>query len=160
MSRQQLKSMTSWRASWGSETWNWVSVHTPLTCHSGLYCTLVWYDCRMCSCAWCVCPLSASLLPPLFPLSLPPSLSFLPPYSLLTSLYSLLPLSPVCLLTPSSLPSLLLVATTMVDLGRDKSSVDDYALAMDDILGDFEFPDDFLIDCWKAIETVKAAATT
>ena len=104
--------------------------------------------------------LSASLLPPLFPLSLPPSLSFLPPYSLLTSLYSLLPLSPVCLLTPSSLPSLLLVATTMVDLGRDKSSVDDYALAMDDILGDFEFPDDFLIDCWKAIETVKAAATT
>ena len=100
------------------------------------------------------------LTPSLFPLSLPPSLSFLPPYSLLTSLYSLLPPSPVCLLTPSSLPSLLLVATTMVDLGRDKSSVDDYALAMDDILGDFEFPDDFLIDCWKAIETVKAAATT
>lgn len=57
-----------------------------------------------------------------------------------------------------SLPTLP-VATTMVDLGRDKSSVDDYALAMDDILGDFEFPDDFLIDCWKAIETVKAAAT-
>ena len=69
-----------------------------------LYCTLVWYDCRMCSCAWCVCPLSASLLPPLFPLSLPPSLSFLPPYSLPSSLYPSLPRSPFCLLTPSSLP--------------------------------------------------------
>jgi hypothetical protein len=51
------------------------------------------------------------------------------------------------------------LATSMVEVGSNKTSVDDYALAMDTSLGEFEFPDDFLIDCWKAIESSKQGNT-
>ena len=51
------------------------------------------------------------------------------------------------------------LATTMAEIGQDKTSVDDYAIAMDEALGEFEFPDDFLIDCWKVIETIRKPST-
>ena len=46
-------------------------------------------------------------------------------------------------------------ATTMVDLGKDKQDVDEFALAMDDALGEFEFPDEFVMDVWTSIDTVR-----
>lgn len=49
----------------------------------------------------------------------------------------------------------LLPAQTMVDLVKGKSSMDDFALAMDETLGEFEFPDDFVIDVWTAVESVR-----
>ena len=45
----------------------------------------------------------------------------------------------------------------MIDLGKDKANVDDFAVAMDDNLGEFEFPDDFVIDLWTAIEIAKSS---
>ena len=35
--------------------------------------------------------------------------------------------------------------------------MDDFALAMDETLGEFEFPDDFVIDVWTAVESVRNA---
>lgn len=46
-------------------------------------------------------------------------------------------------------------AQTMVDLVKGRSSVDEFALAMDETLGEFEFPDDFVIDVWTAVESAK-----
>ena len=46
-------------------------------------------------------------------------------------------------------------ATTMVDLGKDKQDVDEFAVAMDEALGEFEFPDEFVMDVWTSIETVR-----
>ena len=43
----------------------------------------------------------------------------------------------------------------MVDLGKGKANVDDFAVAIDDNLGEFEFPDDFVIDLWTAIERMR-----
>ena len=43
----------------------------------------------------------------------------------------------------------------MVDLGKDKHDIDDFALAMDDALGEFEFPDEFVMDVWTTIETAR-----
>ena len=40
----------------------------------------------------------------------------------------------------------------MVDLGKAKTNVDDFAVAIDNNLGEFEFPDDFVIELWAAIE--------
>ena len=54
--------------------------------------------------------------------------------------------------------SLSSVAQTMVDLGKGRGSVDEYALTMDDHLGEFEFPDDFVIDVWTAIEMQRMLA--
>lgn len=50
------------------------------------------------------------------------------------------------------------LAQTMVDLGKGRGSVDEYALTMDDHLGEFEFPDDFVIDVWTAIEMQRMLA--
>ena len=47
------------------------------------------------------------------------------------------------------------IATTMVDLGKDKQDIDEFALAMDDALGEFEFPDEFVMDVWTSIDTVR-----
>ena len=42
-----------------------------------------------------------------------------------------------------------------MDLVKGRSSVDEFALAMDETLGEFEFPDDFVIDVWTAVESAK-----
>ena len=43
----------------------------------------------------------------------------------------------------------------MVDLGKDKQDIDEFALAMDDALGEFEFPDEFVMDVWTSIQSVR-----
>lgn len=47
------------------------------------------------------------------------------------------------------------IATTIVEAGKDKKSPDDFAEALDSVLGDFAFPDVFLFDVWGAIVDVK-----
>jgi hypothetical protein len=47
------------------------------------------------------------------------------------------------------------LAQTMVDLGKGKTNVDDFAVAIDNNLGEFEFPDDFVIELWTAIEVAR-----
>lgn len=46
-------------------------------------------------------------------------------------------------------------ATTIVEAGKDKKNPDDFAEALDSVLGDFAFPDVFLFDVWGAIGDVK-----
>lgn len=46
-------------------------------------------------------------------------------------------------------------ATTIVEAGKDKKNPDDFAEALDSVLGDFAFPDVFLYDVWGAIGDVK-----
>ena len=46
-------------------------------------------------------------------------------------------------------------ATTMVDLCKDKQDVDEFALAIDEVLGEFEFPDEFVLDVWTSIQSVR-----
>ncbi|KAK2835387.1 hypothetical protein Q5P01_015871 [Channa striata] len=47
------------------------------------------------------------------------------------------------------------LATTIVEAGKDKKNPDDFAEALDSVLGDFAFPDVFLFDVWGAIVDVK-----
>ncbi|KAM6920957.1 PDZ domain-containing protein GIPC3 isoform 2-T2 [Xenentodon cancila] len=47
------------------------------------------------------------------------------------------------------------LATTIVEAGKDKKNPDDFAEALDSVLGDFAFPDVFLFDVWGAIRDVK-----
>lgn len=47
------------------------------------------------------------------------------------------------------------IATTIVEAGKDKKNPDDFAEALDSVLGDFAFPDVFLFDVWRAIVDVK-----
>uniref|UniRef100_A0A3Q1IRL8 PDZ domain-containing protein n=1 Tax=Anabas testudineus TaxID=64144 RepID=A0A3Q1IRL8_ANATE len=47
------------------------------------------------------------------------------------------------------------LATTIVEAGKDKKNPDDFAEALDSVLGDFAFPDVFLFDVWGAIADVK-----
>lgn len=61
-------------------------------------------------------------------------------------------------ITSSSFPynltnsrNLSVAAQTLIDLGKDKKNVDEYACAVDEMLGDFEFPDEFLYDVWGAL---------
>ena len=56
--------------------------------------------------------------------------------------------------------SLLPAAQTMVDLSRGKANVDDFAVAIDNNLGEFEFPDDFVIELWTAIELARSLQTS
>lgn len=53
------------------------------------------------------------------------------------------------------LPSLLSAATTIVEAGKDKKNPDEFAEALDSVLGDFAFPDVFLFDVWGALGDVK-----
>lgn len=39
----------------------------------------------------------------------------------------------------------------MVEVGRDKKNPDEFAMALDETLGDFAFPDEFVFDVWGAI---------
>lgn len=48
------------------------------------------------------------------------------------------------------------LAATMVELGKDKKNPDDFAEALDETLGDFAFPDEFVFDVWGAIGDAKA----
>ncbi|KAM9797176.1 PDZ domain-containing protein GIPC3 isoform 2-T2 [Syngnathus typhle] len=47
------------------------------------------------------------------------------------------------------------LATTIVEAGKDKKNPDDFAEALDSVLGDFAFPDVFLFDVWGVIGDVK-----
>lgn len=47
------------------------------------------------------------------------------------------------------------VAATMVEVGRDKKNPDEFAMALDETLGDFAFPDEFVFDVWGAIGDAK-----
>lgn len=46
-------------------------------------------------------------------------------------------------------------AATMVELGKDKRNQDELAEALDERLGDFAFPDEFVFDVWGAIGDAK-----
>lgn len=46
-------------------------------------------------------------------------------------------------------------AATMVEVGRDKMNPDEFAMALDEALGDFAFPDEFVFDVWGAIGDAK-----
>nr|XP_006811321.1 PREDICTED: PDZ domain-containing protein GIPC1-like [Saccoglossus kowalevskii]ALR88558.1 pdz domain-containing protein gipc1-like 100 [Saccoglossus kowalevskii] len=48
------------------------------------------------------------------------------------------------------------LAATMVEFGKDKNNPNQFAAAMDDNLGDFAFPDEFVFDVWGAITDAKA----
>ncbi|KAH0629616.1 hypothetical protein JD844_011827 [Phrynosoma platyrhinos] len=47
------------------------------------------------------------------------------------------------------------LAATMVELGKDKRNPDEFAEALDEQLGDFAFPDEFVFDVWGAIGDAK-----
>ncbi|KAJ8251372.1 hypothetical protein GJAV_G00220640 [Gymnothorax javanicus] len=47
------------------------------------------------------------------------------------------------------------LASTMVELGKDKSHPDEFAEALDETLGDFAFPDEFVFDVWGAISDAR-----
>lgn len=46
-------------------------------------------------------------------------------------------------------------AATMVEAGKDKKNPDEFAVALDETLGDFAFPDEFVFDVWGAIGDAK-----
>ena len=43
----------------------------------------------------------------------------------------------------------------MVELTKGRGSVDGFALALDEQLGEFEFPNEFVIDVWTVVERCK-----
>ncbi|XP_004841454.1 PDZ domain-containing protein GIPC2 isoform X1 [Heterocephalus glaber] len=43
------------------------------------------------------------------------------------------------------------LATTMFETGKDKGNPDEFAVALDETLGDFAFPDEFVFDVWGAV---------
>nr|XP_056701042.1 PDZ domain-containing protein GIPC2 [Euleptes europaea] len=43
------------------------------------------------------------------------------------------------------------LAATMVEAGKGKNNPDEFAVALDESLGDFAFPDEFVFDVWGAI---------
>ncbi|NWZ94196.1 GIPC1 protein, partial [Nesospiza acunhae] len=47
------------------------------------------------------------------------------------------------------------LAATIVEAGRDKKNPDEFAVALDETLGDFAFPDEFVFDVWGAIGDAK-----
>ncbi|XP_043940482.1 PDZ domain-containing protein GIPC1 [Protopterus annectens] len=47
------------------------------------------------------------------------------------------------------------LAENMVELGKDKKNPDEFAQALDESLGDFGFPDEFVFDVWGAIGDAK-----
>ncbi|KAG8507942.1 PDZ domain-containing protein GIPC2 [Galemys pyrenaicus] len=47
------------------------------------------------------------------------------------------------------------LATTIFEAGKDKSNPDEFAVALDETLGDFAFPDEFVFDVWGAISDAK-----
>ena len=51
-------------------------------------------------------------------------------------------------------------AQTMVDLAKDKRTLDGFAVNMHAQLGEFEFPDEFISDVWTSIQTAKTVAAS
>ncbi|MBN3298627.1 PDZ domain-containing protein GIPC2 [Amia ocellicauda] len=47
------------------------------------------------------------------------------------------------------------LAATMVEVGKDRKNPDEFAMALDEALGDFAFPDEFVFDVWGAIGDAK-----
>ncbi|NXF78801.1 GIPC1 protein, partial [Sclerurus mexicanus] len=47
------------------------------------------------------------------------------------------------------------LAATIVEAGRDKKNPDEFAVALDETLGDFAFPDEFVFDVWGAMGDAK-----
>ncbi|XP_035969302.2 PDZ domain-containing protein GIPC2 [Halichoerus grypus] len=47
------------------------------------------------------------------------------------------------------------LATTIFEAGKDKGNPDEFAVALDETLGDFAFPDEFVFDVWGVIGDVK-----
>uniref|UniRef100_G3UJF6 GIPC PDZ domain containing family member 2 n=1 Tax=Loxodonta africana TaxID=9785 RepID=G3UJF6_LOXAF len=47
------------------------------------------------------------------------------------------------------------LATTMFEAGKDKVNPDEFAVALDETLGDFAFPDEFVFDVWGAVGDAK-----
>ncbi|XP_008517221.2 PDZ domain-containing protein GIPC2 isoform X2 [Equus przewalskii] len=47
------------------------------------------------------------------------------------------------------------LATTMFEAGKDKGNPDEFAVALDEALGDFAFPDEFVFDVWGAVGDAK-----
>lgn len=47
------------------------------------------------------------------------------------------------------------LATTMFEAGKGKHNPDEFAVALDETLGDFAFPDEFVFDVWGAIGDAK-----
>ncbi|KAM6218389.1 PDZ domain-containing protein GIPC2 [Rhynchocyon petersi] len=47
------------------------------------------------------------------------------------------------------------LATTMFEAAKDKVNPDEFAVALDEVLGDFAFPDEFVFDVWGAIGDAK-----
>uniref|UniRef100_A0A8D1XBY9 PDZ domain-containing protein n=1 Tax=Sus scrofa TaxID=9823 RepID=A0A8D1XBY9_PIG len=47
------------------------------------------------------------------------------------------------------------IATTMFEAGKDKGNPDEFAVALDETLGDFAFPDEFVFDVWGVIGDAK-----
>ena len=45
----------------------------------------------------------------------------------------------------------------MVDLDNDKQEADNFVRAMNKPLGEFQFPEEFIMDVWTAIETARAS---
>nr|XP_012642828.1 PDZ domain-containing protein GIPC2 isoform X5 [Microcebus murinus] len=43
------------------------------------------------------------------------------------------------------------LATTMFEAGKDKSNPDEFSMALNETLGEFAFPDEFVFDLWGAI---------
>lgn len=41
------------------------------------------------------------------------------------------------------------------EAGKDKGNPDEFAVALDETLGDFAFPDEFVFDVWGAIGDAK-----
>ena len=47
-------------------------------------------------------------------------------------------------------------ANTLIDLGKNLDNPSDYAMAVDNQLGDFAFPDYLIFDIWGAINDAKS----
>ncbi|XP_072506030.1 PDZ domain-containing protein GIPC2 [Notamacropus eugenii] len=47
------------------------------------------------------------------------------------------------------------LATTIFEVGKDKLNPDEFAVALDETLGDFAFPDEFVFDVWGTIGDAK-----
>ena len=43
----------------------------------------------------------------------------------------------------------------MFEAGKDKGNPDKFAVALDETLGDFAFPDEFVFDVWRVIGDAK-----
>ena len=48
----------------------------------------------------------------------------------------------------------------MVDLARDKRTLDEFAVSMHSHLRELEFPDDFFEDVWTSFQTAKTVAAS